>query len=149
MNLKFRNAFAPFRLRFQGPGGKVREMFRRIFLIASLLAVTYPAAILAAESPTNNTSEPSAAAGKDAGKEPGKDKAKEAKEPKDGEEKTVRSTNTVSINGESLTYIATAGTILLRDDEGKSNASIFYIAYTLETTNGLAARPLTFSFNGG
>jgi len=128
-------------------------MFRRILLMLALVITAFATASFAAESPTNTSTESSATGVREAGvvakdKKDNKD-AKDAKEPKDNEERTVRSTNTVTINGETLTYIATAGTILLKDDEGKSNASIFYIAYTLDTTNGLAARPITFSFNGG
>ena len=45
-------------------------------------------------------------------------------------------------------YTATAGTLLIRDDDNKPNGSIFYVAYT---EDGVAAntRPVTFLYNGG
>ena len=49
------------------------------------------------------------------------------------------------IGGKSLAYTATAGTLTIRDDEGKPTASMFYVAYT----TGDAHRPVTFFYNGG
>ncbi len=68
------------------------------------------------------------------------------KEPKDDLSET---TNTVTINGVTVKYKATAGTILIKDEEDKPRVSFFFIAYTsLEHTNA-RGRPLAFSFNGG
>jgi carboxypeptidase C (cathepsin A) len=50
-----------------------------------------------------------------------------------------------TIGGKPLAYTATAGTLTLRDDEGKPTASMFYVAYT----TGDARRPVTFLYNGG
>ena len=36
--------------------------------------------------------------------------------------------HTVSVDGRTLPYTATAGTLTLRDDEGKAIASMFYVA---------------------
>lgn len=52
---------------------------------------------------------------------------------------------TVRINGKTLQYTATVGTIRLKDDEGKSTADVMYIAYTVDGPN----RPVTFALNGG
>ncbi|HEY5071182.1 MAG TPA: peptidase S10 [Caulobacteraceae bacterium] len=49
------------------------------------------------------------------------------------------------IGGRSMAYTATAGTLTLRDDEGKPTASMFYVAYTA----GDPRRPVTFLYNGG
>ncbi len=49
------------------------------------------------------------------------------------------------IGGKPLSYTATAGTLTIRDDEGKPTASMFYVAYT----TGAAGRPVTFLYNGG
>lgn len=58
----------------------------------------------------------------------------------------ARSTRkTATIDGRSVAYTATAGTLTLRDDDGKPVASMFYTAYT----TGGANRPLTFLYNGG
>ncbi|HLK25319.1 MAG TPA: peptidase S10, partial [Caulobacteraceae bacterium] len=42
-------------------------------------------------------------------------------------------------------YTATAGTLTIRDDDGKPTASMFYVAYT----TGGPRRPVTFLYNGG
>jgi carboxypeptidase C (cathepsin A) len=49
------------------------------------------------------------------------------------------------IGGRPLAYTATAGTLTIRDDEGKPVASMFYVAYT----TGDPHRPVTFFYNGG
>jgi carboxypeptidase C (cathepsin A) len=53
--------------------------------------------------------------------------------------------HTAVIGGHSLAYTATAGTLTIRDDDGKPTASMFYVAYT----TGGANRPVTFFYNGG
>ncbi len=57
------------------------------------------------------------------------------------------------IGGKKLEYTATAGTIILKEEnveDGEiAKASIFYIAYTLNGVNDSSKRPVTFSFNGG
>jgi carboxypeptidase C (cathepsin A) len=65
------------------------------------------------------------------------------------EEKTVRSKHTVVIDGQEIAYTATAGTLILKDEEDKPKASLFYVAYTRDGVENVAQRPLTFSFNGG
>jgi len=54
----------------------------------------------------------------------------------------------VTVGGKSLDYTATAGTLIVRDDDDKPIASIGYVAYVRQDKNG-AARPITFAFNGG
>lgn len=67
-------------------------------------------------------------------------------EPKDQLSET---TNSVMIGGVEVKYKATAGTIVIKDEEGKPKVSFFFIAYTrLDATNA-AERPVSFSFNGG
>jgi carboxypeptidase C (cathepsin A) len=56
--------------------------------------------------------------------------------------------HSVSVDGKSMSYDATAGTLLIKDDkDGKDEAvaSMFYVAYT----SGDSKRPVTFIFNGG
>jgi len=58
---------------------------------------------------------------------------------------------------QTLAYTVTCGTLVLREEaekEGKSEgekarAKVFFIAYTLDDAGDRAARPVTFSFNGG
>ena len=45
-------------------------------------------------------------------------------------------------------YTATAGNLLIRDDNDKANGSIFYVAYT-EDGAPAKSRPVTFLYNGG
>src|SRR5438876_6809667 len=48
-----------------------------------------------------------------------------------------------------LKYTATAGTLVLKEEDGKALASMFFVAYTLNGVEDLAKRPITFTFNGG
>ncbi len=58
--------------------------------------------------------------------------------------------HTVVIAGEEIAYTATVGTIkLLGEDEQTAKAMIFFVAYTRDDVPDRAARPITFSFNGG
>src|SRR5665213_1175133 len=61
-------------------------------------------------------------------------------------EQAKSSHHTVTINGQTIGYTATAGTLTLRSDDGKPIASMFYVAYTAD---GGKNRPVTFSYNGG
>jgi carboxypeptidase C (cathepsin A) len=65
------------------------------------------------------------------------------------EEKSSVTRHSLNLDGKSYPYTATAGTLLLRNDEGTVTASVFYIAYTLDGVKDPASRPVTFSFNGG
>jgi len=55
----------------------------------------------------------------------------------------------VVIDGQTIHYTATTGTIVLKDSEGRAKASLFFMAYTKNGVDGPEKRPLTFSFNGG
>ncbi len=55
--------------------------------------------------------------------------------------------HTANIGGKSIPYTATAGTLTIRDDDGKPTASMFYVAYTVEGRG--SSRPVTFFYNGG
>jgi carboxypeptidase C (cathepsin A) len=65
------------------------------------------------------------------------------------EEKSSVTHHTLTLDGKKLPYTATAGTLLLKDEDGTVKASVFYVAYTLEGVKDPADRPVTFSFNGG
>ncbi len=54
----------------------------------------------------------------------------------------------IHVNGKLLHYTATAGRLPIKDQSGKTNALMFYVAYTLDNAEG-NTRPLTFAFNGG
>jgi len=52
-------------------------------------------------------------------------------------------------NGQLLNYTATTGYLILRKETGESRAKIFFIAYTKDGETNPAARPVTYTFNGG
>lgn len=54
----------------------------------------------------------------------------------------------VTVNGQTIRYTATAGSTILKDDKGAPTASMFYIAYTKDGAKA-DKRPVTFAYNGG
>jgi carboxypeptidase C (cathepsin A) len=58
------------------------------------------------------------------------------------------STQSLTANGQTLSYTATAGHLIARDATGTPEASMFYVAYTLPGADA-ATRPVTFFYNGG
>ncbi|MGA7155804.1 MAG: peptidase S10 [Acidobacteriaceae bacterium] len=56
---------------------------------------------------------------------------------------------TVTVNGKTLHYTATVGTIRLMDDKGKPTGDVMYTAYTLDHEKGAPDRPVLFAVNGG
>ncbi|MGH8267834.1 MAG: S10 family peptidase, partial [Steroidobacteraceae bacterium] len=54
-----------------------------------------------------------------------------------------------SAGGKSFDYTATAGTLVVRDDDDKPVASIGYVAYTRRSGREGGERALMFAFNGG
>jgi carboxypeptidase C (cathepsin A) len=54
----------------------------------------------------------------------------------------------ISMNGRVLRYTATAGRLPIKREDGKIEAEMFFVAYTLDG-QGAGRRPLTFAFNGG
>jgi carboxypeptidase C (cathepsin A) len=54
----------------------------------------------------------------------------------------------ISLNGKTLNYTATAGRLPLKRGDGKIEAEMFFVAYTLDGQDA-GKRPLTFAFNGG
>src|SRR5258708_11314576 len=53
-----------------------------------------------------------------------------------------------ALNGKTLNYTATAGRLPIKRDDGKIEAEMFFVAYTLDGQEA-GKRPVTFSFNGG
>ncbi len=54
----------------------------------------------------------------------------------------------MTIGGKLLHYTATTGRMPIKTEEGKIEAEMFYVAYTLDGEQP-GSRPLTFAFNGG
>lgn len=89
--------------------------------------------------PAQEAPKPSATAGS----QPAKD------EKKPPEEKTSQTKHSVQVGGKEVKYTATAGTMLLKKEDGTATASIFYIAYIKDDVPDISRRSLTFAFNGG
>lgn len=69
----------------------------------------------------------------------------------DATHKPVFTTNTITINGERVTYQAETGMLPILSPTGAVRASIFYVAYTRIDNDKAdkSKRPVTFCFNGG
>ncbi|MEP6938551.1 MAG: peptidase S10 [Rudaea sp.] len=114
-----------------------------LFAIATLLSVASQAR--AAEQEVSEHA--------DRGKTEHKADGEHADKPEHGDpaarEKAVTTSHSVAINGRSIGYRATAGTLTIRDDKGKPDASVFYVAYSVGDGAEASRRPLTFLYNGG
>jgi carboxypeptidase C (cathepsin A) len=53
-----------------------------------------------------------------------------------------------TLDGKTLKYTATAGRLPIKRGDGKIEAEMFFVAYTLDGQDA-AKRPVTFAFNGG
>ena len=113
-------------------------MIRPTLLFAFLTAALNPLVTQAQQPPAPETkkAEPEA-----------KDKEKEKGDEKP--DRKVETKHSLTIGGVKVDYTATAGTLSLKDAEGKKTADIFYVAYTRDNPSDAGKRPLTFSFNGG
>lgn len=63
-------------------------------------------------------------------------------------EKVATAHHSVVVNGKTIPYTTNTGTMVIRDDNGKPKATVFYISYTRDQEEG-STRPVTFFFNGG
>ncbi len=54
----------------------------------------------------------------------------------------------ITLNGKTLNYTATTGRLPIKRGDGKTEAEMFFVAYTLDGQE-TARRALTFAFNGG
>ena len=65
------------------------------------------------------------------------------------EDAVVTTQHTITVGGADLDYTATAGRIVLKEDDDTKKASFFYTAYTMDGVDDSATRPIVFAFNGG
>ncbi|HMF16118.1 MAG TPA: hypothetical protein VKE98_02875 [Gemmataceae bacterium] len=56
--------------------------------------------------------------------------------------------HSINLGGKKLDYQATADNLLLKEENGKVKASVFFIAYT-KSVKDPSKRPIMFTFNGG
>lgn len=65
------------------------------------------------------------------------------------EDKTSTTSHSVRIDGQEVRYTATAGTLVMKKEDGTPLASVFHIAYVRDGIANPAQRPITFAYNGG
>jgi carboxypeptidase C (cathepsin A) len=65
------------------------------------------------------------------------------------EEKLVTTHHQITLGGTAISYTATTGTLLLREEDGKPKASVFFIYYARDGVKDAGKRPITYTFNGG
>ena len=68
--------------------------------------------------------------------------------PADAKDKISTTQHSVTIGGQTISYTARAGTMIMRDEEGKPRASFFFTSYTKDGADP-SRRPVTYTFNGG
>jgi carboxypeptidase C (cathepsin A) len=90
---------------------------------------------------------PGPLAAQDDAKDSTKDSAAEKSPAPKAEQWVTR--RSVVIGGKTLAYVATAGTLIIRDTSDAPVASIGYVAYTRPDVKDPATRPITFAYNGG
>ena len=101
-----------------------------------------PAAKPAEPAPT----QPDAKPGDDKDKDKDKDKKEEHFDM--AEVTPIVTHHQMSVGGTSLKYTATTGRLPIKRSDGKIEAEMFFVAYTVDGADS-AKRPLTFAFNGG
>jgi carboxypeptidase C (cathepsin A) len=119
---------------------KAAHRFSALTLIALASFFLSPAA---SAQEIHNSAQPPAA-----GAEQHKDKDAEKEAAPIPAEKLVVTHHELALGGKTLKYTATAGTLLIRDEEDKPYGSIFYVAYTLDGADP-QTRPVSFLYNGG
>src|SRR5579884_2189719 len=60
-----------------------------------------------------------------------------------GHESLVETKHAITLNGARLEYTATAGTLPLKEEDGKVTANIFFVAYTRSGNEDPGRRPIT------
>jgi carboxypeptidase C (cathepsin A) len=96
---------------------------------------------------TAAASEPEKGADRSESSRSGDDKGS-GKPSADAKDKISTTQHTVTIGGQTISYTARAGTMIMKDEEGKPRASFFFTSYTKDGADP-ARRPVTYTFNGG
>jgi carboxypeptidase C (cathepsin A) len=118
-------------------------------MFRSLLAAFAALMLFAAAAPVRADEDADAPAAADK-KDSQDDKIEAATARPPVEEASSVTSHTIVARGQTLAYKAVAGTLTIRDDDGKPTASLFYVAYTMDPGKaGLSRRPVTFLYNGG
>ncbi|MFZ0640017.1 MAG: hypothetical protein WA020_13840 [Candidatus Acidiferrales bacterium] len=67
----------------------------------------------------------------------------------DSKEQSSVTEHSIRVDGQTIPYKATAGTIILKDAKGEPTGSMFYVAYTRSDAEDMSRRPVAFFYNGG
>ncbi|WP_114208554.1 S10 family peptidase [Acidisarcina polymorpha] len=113
----------------------------RVLLLASALPLLFPAfSVIEAQAAKDSAAAPDK--GTDKGADKAADKTADKLPPLPADAHTQQS---AVIDGKTLRYTVTVGSLPVRDKEGKISGEVVFTAYTVEGEN----RPVTFAFNGG
>ncbi len=115
-------------------------MCKRLRFVLAAAVVCFCASFALAQQPSGEKAADKSA--DKAGEKPKEDK-------KAPEDKSVQTKHSVKIGGQEVKYTATAGTMVLKLEDGTPKASVFFVAYTKDDVQDAAKRPITFAFNGG
>src|SRR5699024_7060328 len=63
--------------------------------------------------------------------------------------KNATTSGSVTVEGKTISYKATAGTIPLFNNDRDTTAHIFFVAYVKKGVKDVSQRPVTFFYNGG
>jgi carboxypeptidase C (cathepsin A) len=112
-----------------------------------------PATAAAQKPPENASARPESSASEErpapGDREKDRDKEKDKEEHFDMTEVAPIATHhQITVDGKVVKYTATAGRLPIKRGDGKIEAEMFYVAYTVDEQDA-AKRPLTFAFNGG
>src|SRR5580692_3809736 len=106
-----------------------------------------PAAL--APEPDNTATKPDSSSEQKPAPQGSFDKEKDKEEHYDMTEAApVATHHQITVDGKLLKYTATAGRLPIKRGDGRIEAEMFYVAYTLDGQDA-PKRPLTFAFNGG
>jgi carboxypeptidase C (cathepsin A) len=108
-------------------------------------ALLLPSGVLAAQERPSAQQQSQSSSQAHPGGDEQKDAAKETPIPP---EKSSVTHHELTLGGRALKYTATAGTLLIRDEDDKPYGSMFYVAYTLDGADP-GTRPVSFLYNGG
>lgn len=79
----------------------------------------------------------------------GKSDDEKKSDDKNDKDKVITTEHVATVQGRELKYTVTAGKLAMKNDEGKTKAHIFFVAYTKNGVEDLGQRPISFAFNGG
>jgi len=79
----------------------------------------------------------------------GDEKKSSAENPQDAKEQSSVTDHSIRVNGQTIPYKATAGTITLKDAQGEPTGAMFFVAYTRSDVQDMSERPVAFFYNGG